>query len=308
MDFHQLRLFLNVAALKSFSRTAELMYISQPSVSTRVKALEDEVGAVLFDRSRPRKLTLTEAGKLFVDYAQRLVNLHDESLERLSREARQLDGAVQLGASTVPGIYLLPQRLALIKQAYPGIGYSLAIRDSTAVVEYILDYGFDLGFVGNLLRDERLAYFPFAEDELILAAPPGLFKAEAQESRGTVALDMCLPYNLLIREKGSATRQFVEKVFAEQNIGLRDFSSVTYIDSLEGIKQGVRHGLGISILSRYSAEDYLKMGFIGGFKITGLDLSRQLYLVHHKNRVLSRPACLYLEYFQNPASLPTGVP
>jgi len=120
MDFQQLKIFLNVAALKSFSRAAERMYISQPSVSARIKALEEELGALLFDRSPPRELALTREGILFMDYAQKMLNLHEEALAELAPGARQPAGAVRVAASTVPGIYLLPRSWPASGSASPG--------------------------------------------------------------------------------------------------------------------------------------------------------------------------------------------
>lgn len=301
MDFQQLKIFLKVATLKSFSRAAEHLYISQPSVSARVKALEEELGTTLFDRSRARELTLTEAGITLMDYAQRMLNLQDEALEQLAREKTAASGAVQLGASTVPGIYLLPRALAALRERHPGVNISVAVSDTVDIISKLLNYDCDLGLVGEAVGDERLLFTPLAEDELVLISPPGWFidsGADSRESRDMVTLEMCLPHRMLIREEGSATRRIVEKALQEKGLGWRDFAAVSYINSLEGIKEAVRHGLGISLVSHRAAAVYREAGLIRCLRIEGFDLKRMLYLVNHRNRVLSRAAGATLDFLK----------
>ncbi len=303
MDFQQLNIFLNVASLKSFSRAAELMFISQPAVSVRIKGLEEELGVILFDRSRSRELALTEAGRKFLDYAQQMVNLKEEAHMQLEQEEGVAAGLVHIGASTVPGIYLLPLQLVALREQFPGITISLSIMDSAQVLEKVLNYCVDLGFIGSLVQDERLHYHEFAADELILITPPGYFKKASQPTQpgepAEISLELCLTGNLMIREKGSATRELFEAVLAQNRINLHDFAVITFMDNLEAIKQGVRGGLGISLVSRHTAEDYLKMGLVDGYRLAGLDLTRKIYMVRHTGRVLSRAARQALGLFSN---------
>ncbi|MGB4243254.1 MAG: selenium metabolism-associated LysR family transcriptional regulator [Dethiobacteria bacterium] len=295
MDLQQLKIFLSVAAHKSFSRAAEALFLSQPTVSARIKGLEEELGTVLFDRSRPREAVLTRAGMLFMDYAQRLVNLEAEALEKVAGRSGQAAEMVRIGASTVPGLYLLPSWLAEARPLFPALEITLAVLDSSEVVENLLNYSFELGFVGSASRREQLSWHPVAEDELILAAPPGLFSP--RKKGGTVSLEQCLEHNLLLREKGSATRQLLEQALKERGLTFDAFPSRTLINSLEGIKQGVRFGLGISFISRRSAEDYLNMGLLEGYRVAGMELRRTLYLVYHRRRVLSTGVQRLLDYF-----------
>ncbi len=303
MDFQQLKIFLTVAALRSFSRAAEEMFISQPAVSLRIKGLEEELGAVLFDRSRPRELALTEAGREFLDYAQQMVNLQDEALARLAQveEDAAVAGPVQIGASTVPGIYMLPSRLVKLKQIYPGITVNLNIDDSARVLEKVLNYEVDLGFAGSQVQDERLQYYPFAADELILITPPGYFQptpdAASPEGLPSISLEQCLSANLILREKGSATRDFFEAALAQKKISLLDFAGVIYVNSLEAIKNSVRHGLGVSLVSRHSVEDYLLLQWVDGYRPEGFMPTRKIHLVRHAGRVLSRAAKLAFKFF-----------
>lgn len=292
MDFEQLRTFLNLAALKSFSKTADHMFVSQPSVSGRIKALEDELGAMLFDRSRPREIILTEQGRVFADYAQRLVNLQEEARGVMAGEDRSPVGILRVGASTVPGTYLAPEILGRFHRICPGVTLNLTILDTVEVLDRIREYGFEVGLVGHRQEDMHLDYKPLMEDELLLATPPGLFQTHQTEK----SLDEFLQFTFLARENGSATRLLVEEALGEKGLRINDFASVVYINSLEGIKQAVRAGLGVSLLSRCSIEDYLRMGFLNGYTVPDLSLKRRFWLVWHRNRVLSGVARSFLDF------------
>ena len=119
MDFDQINASINVATYRSFSEAAEKMFISQPSVSVRIKMLEEELGVMLFDRSKAREPVLTDAGRIFLDYAQSMLNMQDECLEKLSGARQASAGLVYVGASTVPGNYLLPSLMARFKKNSP---------------------------------------------------------------------------------------------------------------------------------------------------------------------------------------------
>ncbi|MDY6826401.1 MAG: selenium metabolism-associated LysR family transcriptional regulator [Bacillota bacterium] len=295
MDFGQLRAFINVVSLKSFSGAADKLYISQPSVSIRIKNLEQELGFALFDRSKAREPVLTEIGQLFLDYAQAVINLEDEFKNKLSARNEEAAGMVRVGASTVPGTYLLPSILAGFKKSCPAIEFKINILDTGAVLEGIQSYDYDLGFVGSRKEDEKVDYLPLIEDELVLCTPRALFNDPAYKESG-IPLDNIISKDLLMREQGSATRQFWEKKLAEKELQLDDFLSVTYFNSLEGIKQAVIAGLGITVMSRMSVTDAAASGKIELYRIRDLDMHRLLYLVCHRRRIHSLAVCLFRNY------------
>ena len=157
--------------------------------------------------------------------------------------------------------------------------------DSAAVVEEVLNYSADLGLVGEETAEKRVESAIFAEDELVLITPPGLLDQKVltmdSSGRGIVDLASCLPYPLLLREEGSATRRLFEKALSKIGVQYSDFAGIIYMDSLEAIKQGVRCGLGISLVSWLSAEDYSRAGLVSVYQPAGLDLTRRLYLIRH---------------------------
>lgn len=289
MDFEQIRAFVNVASLKSFSEAAEKMFISQPSVSVKIKALEEELGVILFDRSKAREPVLTESGCIFLDYANSIMTLQDQCREKLSGQREQAAGIVYVGASTVPGTYLLPSLLAEFRKYYPAVDFNINILDTSAVLEGILNYSFDLGFVGLIREDDRLQYLKLAEDELVLCTRKGLFEKVQYQEQG-VPVEVLFDCQLIMREKGSATRQILERRLADRAFAIEKRPGVIYINNLEGIKQAVTTGLGVAVISKLSVQDLVAAGKADIFSLTGLDLKRYLYLVHHRSRVLGKAA------------------
>lgn len=288
MDIEQIRAFVNVATLKSFSEAAEKMFISQPSVSVRIKALEEELGVLLLDRSKAREPVLTEAGRIFLDYAYSIINLQEDCREKLSGQREQATGMVYLGASTVPGTYLLPSLLSDFNKTSTAIEFNASILDTSAVLEGVLNYSYDLGFVGLVKEDDRLVYSDLADDELVLCAKPGLIPRPGYEEG--VPVELLFRHHLLIREKGSATRQLLEKKLAESDFNIGNLPGITYINNLEAIKQAVREGLGIAVISKLAVQDLVSAGAVDVFPIVDLDLKRKLYLVYHRTRVLGGAA------------------
>ncbi len=298
MDIDQLNMFVRVASLKSFTKTAESLFLSQPTVSARMKSLENELGVQLFDRSRPRYLSLTEQGMIFWDYAQQILNLRDDAIIKIKDFQARPSGFLRIGAGSVPGTYILPGLLSRFNQKYSNVKLDISIKDSSEVVSGVNSYSYDLGFVGYYDDDPLLHYINIADDELILIAPPGKLSSEDGPKNQLISLKSMLNTNFIIREPGSATRKVLEVSLNEAGHSFKDFRSVIFIDNLEGIKQAVRAGLGVSVVSRLSVADYLDSGYIQGFYLQDIKLNRSFYLVYNKNRVLNNAAKAFIHYIR----------
>ncbi len=297
MDFDQLEIFVQVASRKSFSKTAESLFISQPTVSSRVKALEQELGSTLLDRSHPEGLALTGEGRIFLDYAQEMLNMKKKALSKMGRENKE-EEFLHLGASTVPGCYLLPEVLAEYRKERSEVNISLTVKDTSMVVEGVLNYEYQLGLVGSRGQETSLVYEDLVEDELVLVVPVAFARFASTPSDSKVTMQDCFEQVLLIREPGSATRQVFEKAVKDKGRSLWECRDLIYFNTLEGIKQGVRFGLGASVLSRRSVEDYLEMGYVNCYRIEDLDLRRSFYLVYHKGRVQGTASNAFINYIR----------
>ncbi len=288
MDFHQLRIFVEVARQKSFSQAAENIFLSQPTVSAHVKTLENEVGAPLLDRG-PRELQLTEAGKILFQYAQELLEIKEEALSAIQEEYKIVKGHLEIAASSVPGAYLLPGLLQSFHKEYPGVTFSVLLRDTKQVLQSVKDYTFDLGFTGEPGSREGLGQVKLVEDELILVASPKNKLPDVEKTDSilpAVELNACVDMPFILREPGSATRKVFEKTLKKHAGRKITLNVIGYLESQEAIKEAVKAGLGMTVISRKAVEEELKTGLLQGYRLQNIALKRNFYLVFRKKRIL----------------------
>lgn len=291
MDIHQMRLFCRIAELKSFSRAAESISLTQPTASGHIKNMEEELGVRLFDRLG-RAVVLTEAGKILYDYAQRILALRQEAAEAMKEFAGAHRGPLRLGASSIPGDYLLPRVLGRFKQAHSNVEISLKIEDSEVISQMVLDGFVDLGVVGAKTEDNHLAYEAFARDELVLIVPPD----HPWAGRSAVAVQELRGKPFLQRERGSGTRRIMMERLSPLGLSPEDLTTVAELGSNEGIREAVKAGMGISILSRLAVSSDLEAGLLKEIPLEGVDLGRDLYIVRHKSRY-QPPVCKVFQEF-----------
>ena len=275
MDYPRLQVFLAVAQHVSFSQAAEALHLSQPAVSRHIQILEAELGVVLFQRQGNR-VELTDAGRILVDYAQRVLVLTDE----VKRVLGELDGLkrgyLRLGASGTPGLYILPEIVARFQDKYPGIEASLLIANSSEVVRRLLSGELDLGFIGRQVEVPGLQVRPFAEDEITLITPPGhAFNQQAPDAPADWATE-----TLIVREFGSATRQLAEAHLVQ--LGIKPKRTLE-IAGCEGVKRAVAAGLGVAFVSRRAIELELAQNRICALDSPTHTIVRQLYVITRKD-------------------------
>lgn len=288
MDFHQLKIFLEVARQKNFTRAAENLFLSQPTVSMHIKKLEGEVGTPLMVRGKDG-LKLTESGKILFRYGQRLLETKAEALSAIQDEYRIVKGHLEVAASSVPGAYLLPRLLQSFRRENPEVTFSLFLRDTKQVLQSIKDYTYDLGFTGELGPREGLGQIRLVEDELIIVASPKIRIPISDQSAAAlpeVTLHNCSNLPFLLREPGSATRMVFEEAFKKQPAKNINFNVIGYLESQEAIKEAAKAGLGITVISQKAVEDELRAGLLKGYKLKNMPLKRAFYLVFRKESVL----------------------
>ena len=311
MDFHQLKVFVEVVRHKSFSRAAECVFLSQPTVSAHIKALESEVGTPLLDRSQ-RELVLTEAGKILYRYAQQLLGCKEEALSAIQEKYHIIKGHLEIAASSVPGTYYLPGVLYAFSKQYPDVTFSVLIRDTRQVVESIRDFTYDLGMVGEAGQLEDLSQCHLVEDELILVTPPLLDLQEVpandvgamnshKEHFELPATDLssCMQLPFILREPGSATRLVFEKALKKAKGNQSRLNIVAYLEGQEAIKEAVKAGLGVTMISRRAVENELQAETLKGYRIQDLCLERSFHLIYRKKRIFSPLSKTFLEFTIN---------
>ncbi|MCL4371380.1 MAG: LysR substrate-binding domain-containing protein [Chloroflexi bacterium] len=274
MNLYRLRIFLAVARRLSYSRAAEDLFISQPAVSRHVAALEKELGIQLFGQSG-NKVLLTEMGRLVHGYAQKLFDVEEELTAALAETANLERGRLRLGASSTPGIYLLPPVVAAFQERYPAVEVSLLVANSQEVEARVLAGELDLGFVGASFQP-GLQVLPYARDRLLIVATP----SHPAASEAAIPLERLFSERFLLRERGSGTRSVLEEEFERR--GFRP-SRTLELAGCEAVKRGAMAGLGVAAVSEYSVDIELRQGLLKVLRVVGLLLERQISTISHKD-------------------------
>lgn len=279
MDIHHLKVFASVFKNKSFSKASEELHLTQPTISDHVKSLEEELDCKLFDRLG-RTIIPTKEAEILYSHTVEIIEKTDNLKEAIGRFKKKVTGELVIGASTIPGTYLMPSIMSAFKKRHPFISFQIIISDSKDVVEKVLKHELIMGIVGAKLGGERINYIPFVEDELIVISSPSFIK------HTRMTLKELIKFPLVLREEGSGTRKETEKILENKNVSLDNIKLAGIFGSTDAIKQAVKAGLGVSILSRLSVTDELRYKTLKEIKLTDIQMKRKFYIVTHKKRTL----------------------
>lgn len=279
IETRHLKIFVTVYKARSFTKAAEELYTSQPTVSEHIQNLEARLNCRLFDRLGRSILPTAEAEVL---YPRAMAILEDlqQLEEEISTTRNTVSGELILGASTIPGAYILPAIAASFKMEFPGISFEIRINDSAKIVEAVAGNELLLGVVGAKIATPKLRYQPFDEDELILAAahsstiPPEITMKELGQ----------IPF--IVRERGSGTRKSTEVLLAQQHQTLNQLNICATLGSSVAVKEAIKANLGVSVISRHAIQDELLSGKIREIHIPGLTMKRNFYIVTPAKRTL----------------------
>jgi DNA-binding transcriptional LysR family regulator len=289
MDIHHLRVFASVFKNRSFSKASEELHLTQPTISNHIKALEDEFDCKLFDRLG-RTILPTKEAEVLYSHSMELIERTNDLREAVGLIKKDISGKLIIGASTIPGVYLLPGFMSEFRKKFPSISFQILISDSKGIIENISRHELLLGIVGAKLGNEHIKYMPFIEDELIVVSSPHLSKNRM------MTLQELLKFPMVLREEGSGTRKETEKFLANKGISLENVHIAGVFGSTDAIKQAVKAGLGVSILSKFSVADELKYKILEEIKLTDIQMKRRFYIVTHKKRTLPRLYETFLNY------------
>jgi DNA-binding transcriptional LysR family regulator len=294
IEFRHLETFCRVADLKSFSKAADDLFLTQPTVSGHILSLEQSLSLRLFDRAS-REVRLTKSGEVFREYASKILSLRKNMLNALSEFSQGIRGELSLGSSTIPGEYLLPRLIGDFKKSHPSLVISLKIADTKEVVQYVLQDQVEFGVIGAKLTHPSLRYEKYGEDQIIVVAP----SEHPLSRKKRMDLDELLKESWIIREEGSGTRMAVERALRKKGKTLKQFNVVVEMGSTSSVKEGVKAGLGLAFISRRATEGEVDQGSLSRIDVMGLErLSRQIYIVSHRRRTLSPMAREFLQFLK----------
>jgi DNA-binding transcriptional LysR family regulator len=294
VDFRHLESFCRVADLRSFSKAADDLFLTQPTVSGHILSLEQSLGLRLLDRTG-REARLTKGGQIFYHYASKILAFRREALNALSEFSEGIRGDLTLGASTIPGEYLLPKLLGDFKKEHPRLNISLKIADSKEVAQYILQDRVELGVTGARLNHPSLHYQLLEQDEIIIVGPP----SPRGQHKQRVRFEDMLNEPWVVREEGSGTQMAVEKALKKKNRSLKQLNQTIEMGSTSSVKEAVKAGLGFAFISRKAVEQELEQGQLSSIQVEGMEpISRQIYIVLRQGKTFSPMGMKFLQYLK----------
>jgi len=299
VDLKLLEIFCCVYEEGNFSRAAERLDLSQPTISEHIKALETYFGTPLFNRLG-RTIHPTGAGEVLYARGRSIRDLKQSVVDSMHHYLDRLEGELRMGASNVPGEYLLPRVIGRFHQSHPKIRVQVIIGDSEQVIEGVIDGRYEIGFVGSRPRQPGLDLQAFASDRLVLAVC-----SDGWNSRGAISLDDLKQLPLLIREHGSGTRDELEKWLHEHQSALADFNVVAELGSTAAIKEAIKANVGAAIVSHLSIADEVEAGRMKVVPVREIGtLRRDLYRVIDPRRTASPARAIFLQALTERADAP----
>lgn len=293
MEDHKLKVFCTVAETKSFSKTSQIIHLTQPAVSLQIQALEEIYEAKLFDRSSST-VTLTPAGEVLYKYAKEILALY-ASVEKVIGEITGLvKGSISIGASSTIGNYLLPGLITDFKKTHLKIKLHLLVGNTKRVVELLNSGNIDLGLVEGEVARQKMIVEKLIPDELLLIVP----SFHPWSKKKEVSIGELLKEPFIFREEGSGTRQMIEKFFAGHGISSQDMKISMVLGNTEAIKGVVENGLGVSIISRWAVRKEAKYGTLHLLRIKEGKVLREFSLITNKNAVSSHAVDEFLIYLK----------
>jgi len=279
IETRHLKIFVTVYKTRSFTKAAEELYTSQPTISEHIHNLESRLNCKLFDRLGRSILPTAEAEVL---YPRALSILDDltQLVDDITATSQTISGELIIGASTIPGTYILPEIAASFRNDNPGISFEIRINDSARIVEAVAGNELLVGVVGAQSNNTKVQFQPIADDELIMVAA-GDYPVATNLTLKELGK---LPF--IIRERGSGTRKNIETFLTEKNHPLTCLNICATLGSSAAVKEAVKANLGISALSRYAVKNDLERGSLKKLHIEGFTMKRSFYLVTSPKRTL----------------------
>ncbi|HOW54636.1 MAG TPA: selenium metabolism-associated LysR family transcriptional regulator [Syntrophorhabdaceae bacterium] len=279
MELRHIETFLKIAELRSFTKAADELCITQPTASKQIVDLERFFDVRLIDRTK-RTVTLTKAGEIFIKYARDIMSLKRDTIEAIDSFKGLKKGKMTIGASTIPGIYILPGVLSDFKDRYSGIRFELTISDTKNIVDLMEAGALDIGIVGSKNETGKLEYKKFIDDTIIVIAPP--------DYPGTITFSQLKDHLLISRERGSATRNTFELAVGKlKNFRKNELNIIAELSDNEAIKEAVKSGMGMAYISKMAVKAELASGTLREVTIQGLpDIKRSFYIITRKGKTI----------------------
>ena len=278
----QLRILKAIATEENFTKAAKLLYLSQPALSKQIRILEENLDMILINRENHR-ISLTENGQVFLQYAERILALCEESCRALIDLKNGERGNLIVGASQTIGTYLLPRVLALFAQRYPQINLKVQVNSTRLIAKHIVNREIDIAIVGGDIPHElnkNLLVESFVEDEFSLIVP----RAHPFAEKKLITKEDLYHLKFITLNSNSTIRKFIDNILTQNHIQTKQLKTIMQLNSIEGIKTAVSLGLGAAFVSSSAIEKEIQLKTIQILKIENIKINRTL-------SIISNPDC-----------------
>lgn len=283
MEFKQLQSFTTLVQYKSFTKAAEVLQISQPTISTHIRLLEEELNSRLILRTT-KSVEITQRGWELYECACKILELRDDLISRWAGDEKKL---LHLGVSTIPSAYIIPEILPEFGKHFPDNYFIIHQGDSQSVVSGMLEGEYDVGLVGMPVDQKDLECYPFFQDKMLVITPVNEHFLQYKD-RKTFPVSAFLEEPIILREQGSGSKKSAERFFEKNGISEKDLNIAARINDQESIKNLVAEGMGISITSEKAAENFLQEKRLLGFELEGDTSARELYVIVRKGDLVKK--------------------
>lgn len=282
----QLRILKAVAIEKNFTKAAAVLYLSQPALSKQIRILEKNLNTLLINRQR-NKISLTESGKVFLQYSDRILALCEESCRAVVELKNGDRGSLTVGASQTIGTYLMPRIFTLFTQNFPEIGLNIQISSTSVIAKKILTREIDIAVVGGQIADDlkqNLAMKPFVSDELrlIISKSHPFAKKKKIDKEDLYCLDF------ITLNPTSTIKKFIDNILIQNQIETNQLKTILQLNSIEGIKTAVSLGLGAAFVSSSAIEREIRLETIGIITIENIKITRKLLIISNPKSYKSK--------------------
>lgn len=294
MELKQLQSFCEVVKYKSFTKAAEKLYLSQPTISTHVRQLEEEFQTSLIVRTT-KSVEVTPRGLELYECACSIVNLRDNLMRSWNDEDERM---IRIGASTIPSAYILPEILPAFRRVRPNTQFHVFQGDSQSIAEGLMRGTFDIGLIGVAVQEEILELTPFYADRMVLITPVNDHFRAFVQAGGMTLEDICRE-PILLREQGSGSKKCITAYFERMGISENELTITARLNDQESIKNLVAVGLGVSIISAKAAEDAVRSGRLLTFPLPDAGAQRSLYVACRRGVFLSGQAQQFISFVKS---------
>lgn len=284
----QLRIIKAVATETSFTRAAEVLFISQPSLSKQLKTLESRLGIRLINRHK-NKIYLSEAGELLLQYSERILALCEESCRALTDLQNGERGTLKIGATQTVGTYLIPRVLALFTENYPQINLKVQVDSSAIIAKNVFDRSLDIALIGGYIPEflkKNLEIENFIEDEFHLIVSKS--HPIVTNNRKIINKADLYHLNFIVFNTNSIMRKFIDTLLIQNHIEIKQFNIVMELNSIEAIKTAVSLGIGVAFVSSFAIEKEIELKTLEILNIENIKISHTLSIITNHNYYRSK--------------------